>query len=120
MSKITFEEFCQSKGVVAEMPEITGVSDKVKKQMLASYIWEFIVETLNNEGLDKPWEPDYSNDDEDKWELWLDFSPSSGWSLNDVAYWRTHTRCGSRRVFRTDKIAREAGENLLHFFTDTF
>ncbi|WP_264522162.1 hypothetical protein [Flavobacterium sp. N1994] len=122
MSKknITFEEFCALKGVSAVLPEITGISEKVKNQMLATYQWEFIVKTLNDEGQEKEWEPDYANEYEQKWELWVEFSPASGWSLVDVDSWSSHTFCGSRRVFRTREIARYAGTELLHFYIATF
>ena len=118
----TFDEFCKHYGISSDLPVITGVNEQQKKQLIATYIWEKIVETLNNEGLEEPWIPDYSNPKQEKWELWIRYSPSSGWSLDDVGNWltRTVTHCGARRVFRTKQIGKYAGENLLHFFTDTF
>lgn len=119
-TKITFEEFCKKHNVDATLPEITGVSEIVKKQMIATYKWEFIVKTLNNEGQDKEWVPDYSNGNQYKYEMYVYYTPSSGWSLFDVDLWCALTGCGARRVFRTEEIAEHAGENLLDFYIDTF
>jgi len=118
---ITFEQFCEQKGVSAELPEITNVSEEVKNQMLATYKWEHIVKTLNNEGLKEEWVPDYDNFEQPKYEIWV-YKPSSGsgWSLRVVDYWYSYTNCGARRVFRTREIARYAGTELLHFYVDTF
>ena len=119
-TKITFEEFCKKHNVEATLPEITGVSEIVKKQMIATYKWEFIVKTLNDEGQDKEFVPNYSDTSQSKYELLVYYSPSSGWSLIDVDYWFATTFCGARRVFRTEEIAEYAGENLLDFYIDTF
>ncbi|WP_412464235.1 hypothetical protein [Flavobacterium mekongense] len=118
--QITFEQFCKQKGVSAELPEITNVSEEVKKQMLATYKWEHIVKTLNNEGQEKEWKPDYDDRNQPKYEIYVYKSSGSGWSLVVVAFWYTFTFCGARRVFRTREIARYAGEKLLHFYLDTF
>jgi hypothetical protein len=120
MSKISFEDFCKKHKIKPELPIINGVSDEVRNQLLATWRWELIVKTLNSEGQEKEWMPDYSNRDEPKYELWLQYSPSSGWSLNAVDLWHTITSCGARRVFRTREIGRYAGTELLHFYTDTF
>ena len=121
MSKqITFEQFCKEKNVDATLPVITNASEKVVKQMLATYKWEFIVETLNNEGQAEPWVPNYDDKNQYKYEIYVYKSPSSGWSLHVVDGWNSYTHCGARRVFRTREIGRYAGENLLHFYIDTF
>ena len=119
-TKITFEEFCKKYNVDSTLPEITNVSEEVKKQMIATYKWELIVKTLNNEGLEKEWIPDYSDNNQRKYEIYVYYSPSSGWSLHGVFYWFTFTHCGARRVFRTREIGQYAGENFLHFYIDTF
>ena len=119
-TKITFEEFCKKHNVDATLPEITGVSEIVKKQMIATYKWELIVKTLNNKGQDEEWVPDYSDKSQWKYEMCVYYTPSSGWSLNFVDYWYSNTFCGARRVFRTEDIAQYAGENLLYFYIDTF
>jgi hypothetical protein len=83
-TEITFEEFCKEHNVEATLPEITNVTEEVKKQMIATYKWEFIVKTLNNKDQEKEWIPDYSDRNQDKWELYVYYSPSVGWSLGDV------------------------------------
>jgi hypothetical protein len=119
-TKITFEEFCKKHNVDSTLPEITNVSEEVKNQMIATYKWELIIKTLNNEGLEKEWTPDYSDDSQRKYEIYVYYTPSSGWSLYDVDYWHSHTCCGARRVFRTREIGKYAGENLLDFYIATF
>lgn len=119
-TKITFEEFCKKHNVDSTLPEITNVSEEVKKQMIATYKWELIVKTLNNEGLEKEWVPDYSDKNQRKYEIYVYYTPSVGWSLDGVDYWHTGTTCGARRVFRTREIGQYAGTELLHFYIDTF
>lgn len=120
MSKLSFTDFCKKHKIKPEMPIINGVSDEVRNQLLATWRWELIVKTLNNEGQDKEWIPDYSNRDQPKYELYVYYTPSSGWSLDVVVFWNAHSACGARRVFRTREIGRYAGTELLHFYTDTF
>ena len=120
MPKITFTDFCKKHKIKPEMPIINGVSDEVRNQQLATWRWELIVKTLNNEGQDKEWIPDYSNRDQAKYELYVYNSPSSGWSLSVVGCWFASAVCGARRVFRTREIGLYAGENLLEHFIATF
>ena len=119
-TKITFEDFCKQHNVDPTLPEITNVSEELKKQMIATYKWELIVKTLNNEGQTTEWVPDYSNKDQYKYEIYVYYSASSGWSLHGVDIWNSATDCGARRVFRTREIGRYAGENLLDFYVATF
>lgn len=102
------------------LPDVSKLSEKRQKHTIANYKWDVIVEALNFEVENKEWVPDYSNDTEPKYELWLRYSPSSGWSLDHVDYWYTITHCGARRTFKTRKVAQYAGENLLDYLVDTF
>ena len=102
------------------LPDVSKLSEKRQKHTIANYKWDVIVEALNFEVENKEWVPDYSNDKETKYELWLRYSPSSGWSLRAVDGWITHTDCGARRTFKTRKVAQYAGENLLNYLVDTF
>jgi hypothetical protein len=119
MSKISFADFCKKHKIKLEMPNIIGVSDEVRNQLLATWRWELIVKTLNNEGQEKEWVPDYSNREEPKYELLVYYSPSSGWSLSDVDCWYSDTGCGARRVFRTREIALDAWNRFKDDFVAT-
>ena len=109
-TKITFEEFCKKHNVDATLPEITGVSEIVKKQMIATYKWELIVKTLNNEGQDKEWVPDYSDKSQWKYEMCVYYTPSSGWSLDGVGSWYSGANCGARLAFLKREHANKAYE----------
>ena len=48
---------------------------------------------------------DYTNWDQQKWEILWQFVPGSGWVLDDVLYADTYTLVGARRSFISKKHA---------------
>ncbi|WP_348814091.1 hypothetical protein [Flavobacterium maritimum] len=55
---------------------------------------------------------DWTNSDQRKYLHVYELSPSSGWSLDDVAYWDSDTYCGSRLAFLDPEHAQYAWDQF--------
>lgn len=112
----TIEAAFEAEGLdINLMPEVSNLQrERYQKRTIANFKLDVVIDALNNEGQEKPWEPDYSNHKQLKWENAYCFVPGSGWSLDDVDNWRTYACCGSRRNFRERYI----GEHLWEHFSD--
>lgn len=62
---------------------------------------------------------DWGNSNQRKHVLVYYYSPSSGWSLFNVAAWVTSTDCGSRRALRTRDVGRYLWENFSDLIKET-
>lgn len=97
---------------------IPGLPEKYQKKNNADLLVDIVIEALNNEGLEEPWVPDFTDYSQPKYEIWWERSAGSGWSLSVVDSWNADTSCGSRRVFRTREIARYFAENFLELMQE--
>lgn len=61
---------------------------------------------------DKKEELDWTNSNQRKYLHVYEQSPSSGWSLDDVAVWDTFTSCGSRQAFLDAEHAQYAWDTF--------
>jgi hypothetical protein len=105
---------------ITKMPDVSHLENESDKQaIISNYMLDVVIRSLNNEGQSKKWVPDYSDNSVTKYENIYYHSPSSGWSLGNVAYWCAVTGCGSRRAFRTRAIGRYLWENFSDLIKET-
>ncbi|WP_264522163.1 hypothetical protein [Flavobacterium sp. N1994] len=97
-------------------PDVSMLPEIDQEPTIKKFIAEVLIRALNNEGQEKPWVADFSDDSQTKYEHIYHFSPASGWSLFGVFYWSSVTYCGSRRVFRTRAIANDAWNRFKEHF----
>ncbi|KGO89755.1 hypothetical protein [Flavobacterium suncheonense] len=97
-------------------PDVSMLPEIDKVPTLHEFERSVLIRALNSEGLDKTWEPDYTDYDQDKFEHVYYYDEQAGWSLHGVGDWRSYTLCGSRRVFRTREIANYAWEQFPEYF----
>jgi hypothetical protein len=118
MSKITtLAEAFLAEGINPDTrPDVSMLPEIDQQPTIDKFVLEVLIRALNNEGLEKPWTPDYSDDIQPKYEHIYVFSPSAGWSLYSVVYWYTITLCGSRRVFRDRRTANYAWDTFSEYF----
>ncbi len=115
----TFEDACTSLGIEPFVPDFSATPVKHQKALAAHYKLVIIVEALN-EG----WQPDWSNTDEYKYELWPDIEkdeskPSGfGLSYDDCVRWITDTTVGSRLCFKSREVAKYAFEQFKELYED--
>ena len=115
----TFEDACKALNIEPVVPDFSSAPDKHRKAMIAHYKLVIIVEAVN-EG----WTPDWSNEDEYKYELWPDVvadttKPSGfGLSFGGCDFWFTATCVGSRLCFKSRDIARHTFETFIELYED--
>ena len=80
--------------------------DDPDKIMLNATAIALLIARAYNEGK----EADWSNQNQSKYFIWQKYSPSSGWSLNDVGNWYAGTYCGARLAFLNRNHALKAYE----------
>ncbi len=91
------------------LPDVSMIPERYRKPQHAQYILSVVVEFLNDD-----WEADYTDTDQDKWEIWwkvlADNKRKSGFclSLYCVDRWTTHTAVGVRFAFKNSATARYA------------
>lgn len=96
-------------------PDVSMLPEIDKAPTVENFERDVLIRALNSEGLDEVWVPDYDNDDQLKWEH-VYYKTSAGWSLFSVVVWTSTTRCGSRRVFRTQEIGKYAWQQFPQYF----
>lgn len=117
----TFEDACKALSIDSTVPDFSGTPAKHQKALAAHYKLVIIVEAVN-EG----WQPDWSNRDEWKYELWPDVvedktKPSGfGLSYDDFGHWHTAASVGSRLCFKSREVARHTFETFKELYEDYF
>lgn len=115
----TFDDACKALSITSDVPDFSMIPEKHQKAMRAHYKLVIIVEAVN-EG----WTPDWSGNEEYKYELWPDIvedknKPSGfGLSFNGYAHWLTTAAVGSRLCFRTREIAKYTFETFKDLYED--
>ncbi len=107
----TIELAFQARNIDFEkMPDVSMIPERLQNYVVKNYQKVVAIEAVN-EG----WIPDYDNDDQDKWEIWMDVIikrdakgnvTGSGLSLHDIDFWRTSANAGARLCFQTEAQAR--------------
>lgn len=117
----TFEEACKQLGYDASLPSFDNAPEKHRKAFLAHYQLIIIAEAVND-----GWQPDWSNTDEYKYELFPDIEEDSskpsgfGLSFHDFGYWRSCTIVGSRLCFKSREAAQHCFETFKNLWEDYF
>jgi hypothetical protein len=99
-----WEEAFKAKGLD---PKVLPDAKVFGKAVVAAYILPVVIEFAND-----GWKPDYTDHNQDKWELWVRViadkeNPSGcGLSLDVVACWDTGTGVGVRLCFESEETAR--------------
>jgi len=124
MSKIkTFEAACKFLKLDPEkvLPKVTGVPKNHQDAIVAHAKLVIIAEALNTEGNDgKPWKPDWTNGDWDKYYPWFDLSSGSGLSYDDFVGHGSGSSVGSRLCFKSAELAKYAGTQFLKLYEQYF
>lgn len=124
MSQIkTYEDACKQLQIdPAALPDVSMLPAKHQKAITAFAKLVIIAEALNG-----GWIPDWKNDDEYKYYPWFDMNPDAdddkaglGLSYLDYDYSFSNSIVGSRLCFRTDELARYAGQQFIQLYADYF
>lgn len=116
----SFEDACKALGVSPNLPSFNE-TPKHAAALVAHYKLVLIVEAIN-EG----WQPNWSDTDERKWELWPDVvedkTKVSGFGLAYDVYvdWSTFTYVGSRLCFQNREKAKYCFETFKELYEEYF
>lgn len=121
MKKVkSFDDACKALGISNSLPDASALPEQQRKAIVAHYQLVIIAQALN-EG----WKPNWHDWDEYKFYPWFrmgDEGASSGvgFSCNDYAIGYTFSYVGSRLCFKTEELARYAGEQFEQLYRDYF
>lgn len=110
----TFEDACLALGIGATLPELENLPEKYRRGLLADYKLTVITEALN-EG----WQPDWSNGNEPKYQLWFDEKEAgSGLSFYVCVDRVSDTFVGSRLVYKSSELAKYSAAQFPELWAD--
>jgi hypothetical protein len=100
----SLDDVFRETGKDAKEYQYTGTDpDKI---MLNATAIALLIARAYNEGK----EADWSNSNKPKFFIWQQYTPSSGWSLDGVDDWYSHSSCGARLAFLNRNHALKAYE----------
>lgn len=115
---LSFEDACNRLKINTTLPDVTNISIKYGKQVIANYKLTVIIEALND-----GWEPNWSDSSENKYFPWFDLS--KGFSFVYVSafvpgHWNpAYSAFGSRLTFKSSDLARFAGLYFIDLYLDS-
>lgn len=116
----TFAEACKKLKVkTTTLPDVSMLPEKHQKAIVAFYKLTLIAEVLN-EG----WQPDWSNNNEYKYQPYFGVKATKknkgGTGFSGVGYvvWDSVTSVGSRLCFKNSELAIYAGEQFSSIYKD--
>lgn len=113
----TFADALNILGEQSENVKILLAYNGIDKDMIAAQA--FMKLTLIARALNEGWVPDWKDDRQYKYYPWFESNKSgSGLSYHDYAYWHTASTVGSRLCFKTDELAKYAGEQFIDIYND--
>lgn len=111
----TFEDACEVLGI---SPSITdGIQDECLSpdaKSVEAYQKLIIITRALNEG----WTPDWKNSNETKWYPYFTMKSGFGFSGTLCTYSYTITHAGSRLCFKTEALAKYAGQQFESIYND--
>lgn len=108
----TFEDACKELGIEKIELGVTGLdSDQASIEAYSKLI---IIAKALNEG----WVPDWSNDNEYKYQPWFKEKPGFGLAYGGYGDWLTRTLVGSRLCYRTSELAEYAATQFADLYND--
>lgn len=127
MTKIkSFEDACKVLQLdpTKVLPDFSMFPEKHQKAMTAHAKLIIIAEAINFvENDNKPWSPDWTNGQWDKYYPWFDMDDSSApscFSYFDCVFWLSNSNVGSRLCFISSEAARYAGKQFIGLYRDYF
>lgn len=116
----TFEDACRELNINSGQLKVSypsSIESGLGKAIIAHARLMIIAKALN-EG----WEPDWSNDDENKYFPWFDMedSASGGFSCRDYDDGWTGSHVGSRLCFKSAELAKYAGTQFKDLYEEYF
>lgn len=117
----SFEELCEKKGwdPTAILPDVSKFPAKHQPALLATAKMYLVAEELNGD-----WAPDWNDRSEYKWLPWFDMEVDgnnpSGFRFGAASYGipGTYSTGGSRLCYRSEKLAKYAGETFIDLYRD--
>ena len=109
----TYADACAVLGIKETLPDVGGLRPKDRPSVTAYYKLIVIAQALN-EG----WEPDWTNEDQEKWFPWFYFdrekNKTAGFANANTNYAPTHTNAyfGSRLCFKTEALCAYAARQF--------
>lgn len=120
----TFADACKVEGLNAKkvLPDFKGypATDRIAMRAHAKLV--IIVQAANrlaNDG--KPRKADFGNHNQWKYEAWFTHGPgASGFRVDVVGGWRSHSAVGSRLCFISREVARYVGTTFIDLYNEYF
>lgn len=116
----SFEDACAVLGIDPNhLPEVSMLPEKHQKSVTAFYKLTIIAEALN-----KDWQPNWTNWNENKYYAWFEVKADkkrpSGFGFSDTHYGWSYpgTFVGSRLCFKTKELALYAGGTFCDLYKD--
>jgi hypothetical protein len=114
----TFEDACREMGIeldskiAIEAP--AELADDLKS--IGAYAKLTIIARALNEG----WKPDWTDSNQYKWHPFFEANKKAGFGFSRTryGYWLTHTSVGSRLCFKSEALAKYAGEQFIDIYND--
>lgn len=109
----TYADACAVLGIKETLPDVGGLRPKDRPSVTAYYKLIVIAQALN-EG----WEPDWTNEDQEKWFPWFYFDREKNktagfaYAYTDYAPPRTDAGLGSRLCFKTEALCAYAARQF--------
>lgn len=109
----TFEDALAETGR-PNVPDFLEVPEDMRAYFVAQYKMSVIAEALNEE-----WTPDWNNDNERKWRVWFNMSPSAfAFGDSDYDCSAANAGGGSRFCFKSEKLAIYCAKQFLDIWKD--
>jgi len=114
---VTFEDACESLGLNKDLfINITSNGEAISNDLksIEAYTKLIIIARALNEG----WTPNWQNSNERKWYPY--FNLASGFAFSNAGYgWaNSYARAGSRLCFKTEELARYAGQQFIDLYKE--
>lgn len=103
----SYEDACKDQGIDPNnRPDVSMIQEDLQAFVVATHEMAVIAKSLNRNEDGSFWEPDYEDNDEEKWEPIFDMSSgSSGFSLLCSVFRNSFSRVGARLVYRSEAIS---------------
>ncbi|MCZ8021192.1 MAG: hypothetical protein O9302_00235 [Cyclobacteriaceae bacterium] len=118
----TFEDACSILGVEPSIiPAFDFYPEQDRKAMQAHAKLVIIARAANQiTNKNKPWQPDWNNDEQGKYYPWFYMGGSSGFRYRAYDLWGSYSDVGSRLCFIDYDTAKYVGEQFIDLYKEYF
>ena len=109
----SFEDACKKANIATTLPDLSMLPEEFIKPVLAAYKLMVIFKAINN-----GWTPDWNNSNQYKYYPWFRANAGFGFSHSYYADSNSVTVVGSRLCFKTEALARYAGQQFEAVYKD--